>query len=181
MLYFCHICNLKEEKILKLQIIKAISLSFVFLVLNGCVSTEPEKQEPLLEVYPTNMNDCKPVIDNEDYINIDCKRRSVNRLTDDVHYMDEPGLVTMQGFSMMESTTRICKDLNEEDIKAVNLMITIGFQDTIIRYYDLNNHPEFKKEFNLISEKLKGQYDDIINDKDCQNMKELAQKKYHLK
>lgn len=161
---------------LKIKIIKAISISFVFLVLNGCVSTEP-----LLEVYPTDMNDCKPVIDNEDYINIDCKKRSVNRLTDDVRYIDEPALVSMQSLSMMESTTRICKELSEEDIKAVNQMIIDGFQDTIIRYYDLDNHPEFKKEFNLISEKLKGQYDDVINEKDCQNIKELAQKKYHLK
>ncbi len=167
------------------KMIKTTSALFMLLILNGCANTKSEKKEPLLEVYPTNMNDCAPVMDTEDYINIDCKRRSVNRLTDEVEYQEEPALVSMQGFSVMESNIRICKNLTPEEKTALTKMMDNAFRDIIIHNYDFNKNHEFKKEFELISKTLKGQYDHMIKENECKNIQKMAQKeiteKYKLK
>lgn len=167
------------------QYIKVISAVLLSLLITACSNPMQDNIEPILEVYPTNMNDCAPVIDNEDYINIDCKRRSVNRLTDEVHYNDEPALVSMQGYSFMESSLRKCENLTTEDITALEKVLEDTFQNVIVVNYDFDKHPEFKKEFDLIREKLKGKYDHLIKKEDCESFKKMAHEamteKYKLK
>lgn len=167
------------------KLIKIISASLFSLFITACSNLQQEKSQPLLEVYPTNMNDCAPVMDTEYYINVDCKRRSVNRLTDDVEYLNEPSLVTMQGFSMMESIMRICDNLTTKEKAALNHLNERAFKKIIINNYDFDKNPEFEKEFTLISKKLKGKYDHDVKEKDCKIAKEIAKKeiteKYKLK
>jgi len=133
----------------------------------GC-STTPEQ-----EVYPTNLNDCEPITDNEDYINIDCKKRSVNRLMDDVRYINEPALVTLQAYSMMNSSIDVCSNLTTEDIRIINKKLELIYNE-IGELYNFKENPEFKKEIELINEKLKGKYDSKIREKDCKELKQIA-------
>jgi hypothetical protein len=125
------------------------------------------------EVYPTNMNDCEPITNNEDYINIDCKIRSVNRLQDDVKYMDEPALVTLQGYSLMTSGIKVCSNLTSANKRTIQVQLDDIYK-MVAGLYDFENHPEFKKEIDLINEKLKGKFESKIKEQDCKDLKELA-------
>lgn len=157
----------------KKNLIKCVLIMSLPILIAACSTPKYYELEPNLEVYPTNMNDCKAVVDTEDYINIDCKRRSVNRLTDDVNYNDEPALVTMQTFSILNSAIEICDNITKEEKEKGHKLIESFFQKNIVELYNFDDNPEFKDEFALISKKLKGKYDDTIKEDECLDAKKM--------
>lgn len=160
---------------IKNNLIKFVLIMGLPLSIGACSTPKYYELEPILEVYPTNMNDCKAVVDTEDYINVDCKRRSVNRLTDDVHYNDEPALLTMQALSILNSALEICDNITKEEKEKGFKVIDDFFQKNIVELYKFDENPEFEDEFLLISEKLKGKYDDTIKENECLSTKKMIE------
>jgi hypothetical protein len=152
---------------------KIIILLMLVMVQFGC-SISPVKEGYAQEVYPTNMNDCEPVTDNEDYINIDCKRRSVNTLMDEVKYMNEPALVTLQGYSMMTSGIEICTNLTNEDVVTMNKELESIYK-MVAGLYEFDKNPEAKKEIDLVNKILKGKFESKIKKEDCKDLKDIAE------
>ncbi len=149
------------------KIIILLLMTFQF----GCSSTYEQ-------VNNSNLQNCDPITNNEDYINIDCKVKSVDDLVADVAWIDEPALATLQAESMLYSAIKICDNfsrghvwLMQEDLQNMN--------NRLSELYDFENNVESQKDIYLAKRMLKGKYEDKINNEECENLKNAYD--YNLK
>lgn len=150
---------------------KKIILLTLVMVQFGCSSIAKEEAVN----YRTLVN-CEPITANEDYINIDCKKRSVDNLTAEVQWINEPALVSLQAESLIISGLEICSNLTKEDIVFINKELDLRNKE-IRDLYDFIQNPESKKDIFLVKEKLKGKYASQINEEKCKSLKEVAKQR----